>query len=114
LTTTGTAGVWIDRIASGEVGATAPDLVYAEVANAAVTELRFGSGAVGFMEDVLALPLKAQSTMGLARAAVEIALELGLSGYDAVYVALAETFAVPLLTADRRLAAAYAPCELVS
>jgi|tagenome__1003787_1003787.scaffolds.fasta_scaffold20720032_4 predicted nucleic acid-binding protein len=114
LTTSGTAGDWVDRIAAGAVGAMAPDLVYAEVANAAVTETRFGSGAVGLVDDVLELPLETKPVIGLARSAVQIALELGLSGYDAVYVALAEGLAVPLVTADRGLAAVYAPCELVA
>lgn len=36
-------------------------------------------------------------------------LRANLSAYDATYVALAEALACPLLTADRRLAAAPGP-----
>lgn len=37
---------------------------------------------------------------------VELALKHGLSGYDASYVALAKSNAMPLATADRKMAAA--------
>src|SRR4051794_18115655 len=114
LTARGTAADWLDRILDGAVRAIAPDIVYPEIANATVTAARFGSGATTLLDDFLSLPLETEPSVVFVRPAVEIALELGLSAYDALYVALTEAVAIPLLTADRRLAAAYPPCELVA
>jgi predicted nucleic acid-binding protein len=50
----------------------------------------------------------------LARASLAAALELGLTSYDASYVVLAGAFDATLITADRRLAAAYDKAELIS
>lgn len=45
----------------------------------------------------------------LAPRALELAITLGVSAYDATYVALAETSGCPLVTADRRLYDAIRP-----
>jgi len=37
------------------------------------------------------------------RSSLELALEYGISAYDAFYVALAQDFSLPLITADRKL-----------
>ena len=50
----------------------------------------------------------------LAQAAYEVALELGLSVYDAAYVVVARSAQATLITTDRRLAAAYDPSELIA
>lgn len=50
----------------------------------------------------------------LAPVALGVGLELGLSVYDAAYVIVAEAANAPLVTADRRLAAAYARAELIT
>jgi predicted nucleic acid-binding protein len=42
--------------------------------------------------------------LGLAVLATELAADLGLSGYDAAFVAAARRVGAPLITADRRLA----------
>ena len=42
----------------------------------------------------------------LAAAALDLALDAGISVYDAVYASLARTLAAPLVTADARLLAA--------
>jgi predicted nucleic acid-binding protein len=46
---------------------------------------------------------------GLAANAAELAADLGLSGYDASFVAAARRLGVPLITADRRLAGSAGP-----
>jgi predicted nucleic acid-binding protein len=50
----------------------------------------------------------------LAIAALPRALASGLSGYDALYLVLAEAADATLVTADRRLAAAASRAELIA
>jgi predicted nucleic acid-binding protein len=57
------------------------------------------------LDGFLALPLHRYPHSSLLRRAWE--LRDSLSAYDAVYVALAEFLSAPLVTADRRLAAAH-------
>jgi predicted nucleic acid-binding protein len=52
------------------------------------------------------LPFRVASLRSLAADALERALELGLSVYDACYVVLADAADATFVTADRRLAAA--------
>jgi predicted nucleic acid-binding protein len=44
---------------------------------------------------------------------LQVALKRSISAYDACYIILAEALDVPLLTADRRLAAATPNGELI-
>jgi len=46
-------------------------------------------------------------------ATLGVASELGLSAYDGAYAALAASRDLPLVTADRRLAASYPRSELI-
>lgn len=57
-------------------------------------------------EIIDAAPSRVTPVEQLVAVAMPIALERGLSVYDAVYVVLAETADAILVTADRRLAAA--------
>lgn len=101
---------WVDRVASGEVGAFAPDQVYVEVTNT----LRRYIGARGLdhggaddrISAVLDLPLTTFPSRLLARQALGLTQTRGVSAYDGIYLALALGFGAPLVTADRRLAAA--------
>lgn len=64
-------------------------------------------------EDALAilleLPQRRVESAVLAGAALAVALRWSVSVYDACYMALATMLAVPLVTADRRLASALEP-----
>jgi len=95
-----------------------PDLMYPEALNAATTYWRVGRLSRPRAEEIVAewrlLDLDVRSTRMLAAAAFAVAVDRGLTAYDACYVALAEAEQVPLVTADRRLAAATANAELVA
>jgi predicted nucleic acid-binding protein len=50
----------------------------------------------------------------MASAAIDLAVRMGLSAYDAFYAVLAATLDAPLVTADRKLADAVPGAVLVS
>lgn len=86
-----------------------PAHLYAEVAHPLVRLARAGvidppRAAAAFAE-VRRLPARVGSPRRL-EIAMAVALERGLSVYDAAYVVLAEALDAPLVTADRRLAQA--------
>ena len=83
-----------------------PPLLYYEVGNI----LLFGRSrppieeAIDALHDLFSIPLEVVSpTMASANVTLRLASLHKLSYYDATYVALAETFDCPLITADRRL-----------
>lgn len=89
----------------------APDLVDLEVTS--VLRGRLAGGHLDSrradlaLSDLLALPLARVPSLRLVQRCWE--LRDNLTTYDAAYVALAEALAVPLLTADARLAKATGP-----
>ncbi len=87
-----------------------PDLFFVECANVFRSRVHrrlmkpaAARDAFGILR---ALPLKSVASGDLAAAALDVALDAGISVYDAVYAALARTLAAPLVTADGRLLAA--------
>jgi predicted nucleic acid-binding protein len=85
----------------------APELVFAEVANAVAVNVRAKTIGIREARDVLratiALPLQAVPLRLLSVPALERAMAGRISAYDACYLELAEAGAT-LVTADRRLA----------
>jgi predicted nucleic acid-binding protein len=86
-----------------------PSLFWFEIRNLFVISERRGRLAPGI---ALAATLKLRSLAikdggtGNDVAIIDVALRHGLSGYDASYVALAKSSAMPLATADRKMATA--------
>ena len=117
LTAPGAAADVLGEIDSGATVAHAPDVIVAEVSNALAvtvrTERRSLGDARAALELFAAYPIELHRGIQLAPAAVELAAATRLSAYDGFYAVLAAALAVPLVTADRRLAAAVAGSVLV-
>jgi predicted nucleic acid-binding protein len=96
----------------------APDLVLAEVCNAAWKSLRRREiDRAQFDEvatDVTQVFQRLVPLDRLIRPAAALARELDHPVYDCLYLALAEAESVPLVTADRRLVAALATTPLAA
>jgi predicted nucleic acid-binding protein len=109
---------WLERVAKGEVAAVVPALVFVEVGQAFAGYVRSGDltppTAIRRLEFVRAFPFEVRALDALAPAALAVALECGLSVYDACYASLAEVEDAVLVTADRRLAEAVERSELLS
>jgi predicted nucleic acid-binding protein len=108
----------VDSVEAEELDAHVPELVFAEVAHALLRYVRASrmtaDEAVAVAETVSALPLRSYRLSALAPAALALALDRGLSAYDRFYAVLAESTDVPLVTADRRLAAAVPNAKLIA
>lgn len=118
LTTEGEAAHFIDQVAAGETVGHAPDLIVAEVSNALAlvvrTERRSLEDAQSLFELLAASPIELHSTVPLASSAIALAATSGLTAYDSFYAVLARALDVPLVTADRGLAAAVPGAVLVT
>ena len=90
----------------------APELLFAECANALRTKVRQGylsaPLARAAMAQIEASPIRTVPIKPHASAALEIALDLASSAYDALYLAVALAERATLVTADARLARAAA------
>lgn len=109
---------WLDAVEADELDGHVPELVYAEVASSLVKYVRSGamsaSDAVATLDTVAGFPLHTHRLSDLASGALSLAVDTGLSAYDCCYAVLAELLGIPLVTADRRLAAAVPRAELVA
>jgi predicted nucleic acid-binding protein len=112
----GTDGAWATEVLEG-AALTAPHLMPIEAANilrrAALAGAISATTAALAHGDLLDLRVQLWSYSPLAERCWE--LRENLTTYDATYVALAELLDVPLVTLDRRLAAAPGPrCRFVA
>jgi predicted nucleic acid-binding protein len=84
-----------------------PDLFFIECANILWKYVRRAAypreEALRDIADLLALPLQPVSGSALLPAALALAIERGLTSYDASYATLASNLGSPLITADRPL-----------
>ena len=108
----------VERIGDGSINAHAPDLIGPETANALLQLVRVGHSspqtAVTMLEAATASKIIRYSSVQFARPALELAVKTGLSAYDAFYAVLARALDIPLVTADRKLAAAVDGSVLVT
>jgi predicted nucleic acid-binding protein len=92
----------------GSEPAAAPDLLNAEVLHVLRHYERRGAIDAGWsrqaLEDLVDLPIVRYPTLALLEGAWT--LRRNLTGYDAMYAALAAALGAPLVTSDSRLAAA--------
>src|SRR5215210_2035979 len=109
---------WTGRAERGEVDVLVPDLIWAELTNVLAHQVRRGAlggvEAAAILNRLLALPLETHEVRALAPAALAVAHRSGLSGYDALYLALADAAGATLVTADRKLAQAATQVELIA
>jgi predicted nucleic acid-binding protein len=88
----------------------APDLLFAETANAIWKKIRRGelTGEQGqrLVDDIGAVAIEAVSCRVLASDAHALAVATGRTVYDALYLALAVRLQTRMITADERLATA--------
>jgi predicted nucleic acid-binding protein len=96
----------LDDHVSGRVPAAAPELLHYEVANVLVRGAGLDGPAARTGYDRFAGLEIATFALGDAeyRAALHLALDRGVTVYDASYVALAAALDAPFVTADRLLA----------
>jgi predicted nucleic acid-binding protein len=108
---------WIDAANEGSTEALAPEVLFAEVANALLGYVRAGDvslpTAAAILDDLLRLPIRSVALRELAVPAFQLAAIRRLSVYDACYLVIAEQAKATLVTADRALAAAAADVILL-
>lgn len=109
---------WTARSERGEVEVLVPDLIWAELTNVLAHQVRQGvlrgAAAAAVLDRLLALPVETHEVRALASAALAVAQRSSLSGYDALYLALADAAGATLVTADRTLARAATRAELIA
>lgn len=117
LTTDGSAAEVLDQVGAGATLGHAPELLVAEVSSALAVSVRAErrslEDALSMLDSLARSPIELHSTPPLAPAAVELAATSALSVYDALYAVLSRALEIPLVTADRRLAAAVVGSVLV-
>jgi len=83
----------------------APDLIWAEVANAIWKKLRnsqiTSEEARGVLQEFKRLPLETYASKALLESAWDLAEPMGITIYDSLYLALALSRDCALITADR-------------
>lgn len=96
-----------ERLLDGDQDLLVPDLVFPELGNVLWKKVARRELSPSEGREVLAaldrVPLVVAPSRPLAAAALEIALALGRTVYDAIYVALAVASDCALVTADERL-----------
>ena len=102
-------------VADGELMLLAPDLLYPETGNILWKKQRLHELTPDEVEEIVdaitSLPIKIEHSRQIMPLSVSIALQSGITVYDAMYVAVARIYETRMITADRRLVGALAKTE---
>jgi predicted nucleic acid-binding protein len=101
------ARAWLGAVATGERRPSWPAHLYVEIGHVLVRYVRTGRADPGRASAIYTEVRRIRAGTASPRAlefAMAVALERGLTVYDAAYVVLAEALDAPLVTADRQLA----------
>src|SRR5215216_3460278 len=94
----------------------APDFIFAELGSVAAKKVRRGEASQPFaMEALIRAPgllTVAAPSRALVTRAFQFAVEYGFSAYDGLYLALAESKRIRMVTADQKLVARAASAGL--
>ncbi len=97
----------MSRVAAGELFLLAPDLLYPETGNILWKKHRLHELTVAEVDEIVdaisALPIKIEASRPVMPLAVTIAMQSGITVYDAMYVAVARIYETRMITADKRL-----------
>jgi len=101
------AALFIEKFERKEIKIYVPEFFYIELANACWVKVRKRladiDSVVEGLDRILALSLTPYPDTELADVALENSLRFNISAYDGLYLALAEIYVAPLVTADERL-----------
>lgn len=94
------------RVAEGDLGLLAPNLIFAEVGNIIWKKHRMKelirSEVEEIVEAIVSMPIAVETSKALLPLAVDMGLAYGITVYDAVYVSLAKIHETIWVTADRK------------
>ena len=97
----------MSRLAEGELVLLAPDFLYPETGNILWKKRRLheltGAEVDEIVDAISALPIKIEASRPVMPLAVTIAMQSGITVYDAMYVAVARIYETRMITADKKL-----------
>lgn len=101
------AALFIKRLEENKIKIHVPEFFYVELANACWVKVKKKlagvSNVIEGLDEIMNFTLSPYPDKELADVALENSLRLNISAYDGLYLALAEIWGAPLVTADERL-----------